>query len=434
MTSEQGGRGRQRLTATRTDLDVVRQRAFLVGVLTHGIKRASGEASLDELALLTESAGSDPAGEALLHRDRIDPAIFIGKGQAENIRAETAALDVDVVVFDNDLSPVQQRNLQAIFGCDVVDRTAVILDIFAQHATSKAGMLQVELAQLRYSLPRLTGKGTALSRLAGGIGTRGPGETKLETDRRRIATRIAKLERELAHIATVRDTQRKARSNADMMSIALVGYTNAGKSTLLNTLTGAETLTRDQLFSTLDATVRRLELVGEDVLVADTVGFVRDLPHELVQAFRSTLEEVVRADLLLHVVDASNADPDRQIESVREVLEEIGAGHVPEQIVFNKIDQAPPIAVERLRSLYPDSVAVSALERIGVDDVVAKIIEARDRDSQVMEFSIPYSRGEVLAALHRDGDVLTEDHQDAGTRVEVKISHSTAARYSEFRI
>ncbi|NNF10244.1 MAG: GTPase HflX, partial [Acidimicrobiia bacterium] len=346
MTTE--GRQRRRLTATETDLGVVRQRAHLVSVIAPGITDHDASRSLEELGQLTHTAGSDPVGTSLLHRDRLDPATFIGKGQAQRVQRETTAADVDVVVFDNALTPVQQRNLQEIFGCDVVDRTAVILDIFAQHATSKAGMLQVELAQLRYRLPRLRGRGIAMSRLAGGIGTRGPGETKLETDRRRIGTRISKLEKELTHIGKVRNTQRKARRRDDATSVALVGYTNAGKSTLLNALTDAGTLTEDQLFSTVDPTVRRLELASGPVLLSDTVGFVRNLPHELVEAFRSTLEQISEADLLLHVVDASDAEPESQIAAVHDVLAEIGALGLPELLVFNKIDAAPQTATARL--------------------------------------------------------------------------------------
>ncbi|HLF40524.1 MAG TPA: GTPase HflX, partial [Acidimicrobiia bacterium] len=311
------GRQRHRLTATEVDLGVVRQRALLVG--GGGVDAEEAEASLDELALLTETAGAEAVERAVQRRDTPDPATFIGKGKAEELAQLAEMLDLDLVVFDEELTPAQQRNLEKLFKRDVVDRVAVILDIFGQHAHSQAGMLQVELAQLRYRLPRLRGKGKEMSRQGSGVGTRwGFGETKLEVDRRRISQRIAKLERELNGVARSRATQRKARRRADHPHVALVGYTNAGKSTLLNRLTGADVLVEDQLFSTLDATVRRLSLPGgELVLLSDTVGFVRKLPHQLVQSFRSTLEEVVDADLLLHVVDASSAEAERRIAAVR---------------------------------------------------------------------------------------------------------------------
>lgn len=428
------GRQRRRLTATETDLGVLRQRAYLVGVVAPGITEHEAALSMSELAQLTLTAGSDPEGETILHRDRIDPATFIGKGQAARIERETRAKDIDVVVFDNALSPVQQRNLQQAFGCDVVDRTAVILDIFAQHATSKAGMLQVELAQLRYRLPRLRGRGVAMSRLAGGIGTRGPGETKLETDRRRIGTRIAKLERELRHIGQVRRTQRKARSRSETLTAALVGYTNAGKSTLLNTLTDAEALTENQLFSTLDPTVRRLQLEAGTVLVSDTVGFVRNLPHELVEAFRSTLEQIAEADLLLHVVDSTDRDPDRQISVVREVLSEVGAAGIPEMLVFNKIDVAPGPVVERLTNLYSGSVAVSAESGAGVDNLKERLAEQLRADHVLAAFVVPYDRGEVVAALHEAGEILDEAHQADATHLKVRAPSAVLRRFDAYRV
>ena len=429
-----GGRQRRRLTATETDLGVVRQRAYLVSVIAGDITEHEADLSIDELGQLTLTAGSDPAGQAVLHRDRIDPATFIGKGQAQRLQRETTAADVDVVVFDNALSPVQQRNLQEIFGCDVVDRTAVILDIFAQHATSKAGMLQVELAQLRYRLPRLRGRGIAMSRLAGGIGTRGPGETKLETDRRRISTRITKLEKELAHIGKVRRTQRKARTNTDATAVALVGYTNAGKSTLLNALTDAGTLTEDQLFSTVDPTVRRLELASGTALISDTVGFVRNLPHELVEAFRSTLEQISESDVLLHIVDASDPEPERQIAAVHEVLDEIGALGLPELIIFNKTDVAPAPVVSRLVELHQGSIAVSAREGSGLDLLRHRLTEVRRADHVVAAFVVPYEHGDVVAGLHRDGEVLEELFEEEATHLKVRGPLSSLRSYDEYRI
>ena len=351
------GRQRRRLTATVTDLERPRQKVFLVGVLSRGTSAVEAERSLDELTLLVDTAGGDPVDSELVRRDVIDPALFIGSGKASELADLTRATDIDTVVFDNQLSPAQQRNLQKLFECDVVDREAVILDIFAQHATSRIGAIQVELALLRYNLPRLRGKGTSLSQQAGGIGARrGPGETKLETDRRRIERRITRLERDLKDFDRTRETQTKARRRSQIPVVSLVGYTNAGKSTLLNTLTGAGVLTEDRLFSTLDSTVRKYELPsGRSILLSDTVGFVRRLPHHLIEAFRSTLDQVKEADLLLHLVDASDPDPERQIEAVRTVLSEIDAGHLPEIIVINKADRAEP-------ATRPQQLADVALE------------------------------------------------------------------------
>lgn len=432
LTSE--GRRRRRLTATETDLRVDRQKAFLVGVISGGRQEHEAGISLQELSQLTLTAGSDPEADALLRRDRIEPATFIGKGQAQELAREATAADIDLVVFDNSLSPVQQRNLQEIFGCDVVDRTALILDIFAQHATSKAGMLQVELAQLKYRMPRLRGKGIALSRLAGGIGTRGPGETKLETDRRRIATRISKLEKELRHIGQVRRTQRKARLQADVTTAALVGYTNAGKSSLLNALTDADTLTENQLFSTLDPTVRRLELEAGPVLLTDTVGFVRDLPHELVEAFRSTLEQVTEADLLVHVVDSADVEPERQIAAVHDVLAEIGATGIPELLVFNKVDLVEAHVIERLLALYDPAIATSALKGTGLERLRSELAEAQRADHIVAAFVVPYDHGEVVAALHRHSEVLEETFEPDATHLKVRGPQSALAPYSAYRV
>jgi GTP-binding protein HflX len=347
-------------------------------------------------------------------------------------------LDLDVVIFDEELSPAQQRNLEKLFKVDVVDRVALILDIFAQHAHSQAGMLQVELAQLRYRLPRLRGRGVQMSQQGAGagrggglIGTRGPGETQLEVDRRRILRRISKLERDLVGVSRVRDTQRRARRRAEHPLVALVGYTNAGKSTLLNRLTGAGVLVEDRLFSTLDATVRRLSLPGgETVLLSDTVGFVRKLPHQLVESFRSTLEEVVDADLLVHVVDASSAEAERQIEAVRAVLRELGAGDVPELLVANKLDVADPEALVTLKGL--GAVPVSATTGEGADAFLEALAERLRALNAVVELSVPYERGDVLAALHREGEVLVEVHDDRATRVRARLPKGGIDRFREF--
>ena len=431
MTDEHIARSRRRLTATVTDIDVVRQRALLIGVAIPSTDMAEAEASLDELALLTDTAGSDPVETVLQNRPGYDAATLISSAKAKELSAEGKALDIDVVVFDNDLTPAQQRNLQQIFQVDVVDRVALILDIFAQHATSKAGMLQVELAQLQYRLPRLRGKGIELSRLGGGIGTRGPGETKLETDRRRIQDRITKVQRDIKTLTRSRATQRKARSKSRVPTVALVGYTNAGKSTLLNQLTGASVLVEDRLFSTLDPTVRKLTLPGgQQALLSDTVGFVRRLPHQLVAAFRSTLEEASQADLLLHVVDGSEPSAERQIRAVREVLQEIGASSLPELMVLNKEDVADSTAFQRLRLLYPEAVPASALSGTGTEDVLEAVVKYLSEATTELEVMVPYEQGEVVAALHRLGEVLTTEHEAAGTRITVRLPSVAIGEFS----
>ena len=428
------GRGRRRLTATEVDLEVLRQRALLVGtgVGSHGLEDA--ERSLAELALLTDTAGADPLETVLQRRDRPDSATYVGKGKVDELRELVESLDVDVVVFDDELTPAQQRNLEQLLKVDVVDRVALILDIFAQHATSQVGMLQVELAQYRYLMPRLRGRGVELSQQAGGIGTRrGPGETKLEVDRRRIQKRVTKLEHDLVRAAGTRATQRKARHRRGVPTILLVGYTNAGKSTLLNHLTRSDVLVEDRLFSTLDPTTRRLRLPGgETVLCSDTVGFVRRLPHQLVEAFRSTLDEVRDADLLVHVVDATAPDAESQIEAVRGVLDEIGAGEIPELLVVNKIDTADP---DRVRELARNgAISVSARTGEGVDRLVAAIGDRLRALSPPVELVVPYDRGDVLAALHRDGEVLVEVHADGGMRVRARLEEADAGRFREFLV
>ncbi|CAN5258165.1 MAG: GTPase HflX [Acidimicrobiia bacterium] len=432
-TGQRAGRSRQRLTATVTDLEVVRQRAYLVGVVLGDADRGEAENSLRELGLLAATAGSDAVHSLLVRRHRADPALLIGSGKAAQIAAEVAALDVDVVVFDNALSPAQQRNLQQRFHVDVVDRVALILDIFAQHATSHEGRIQVELAQHRYRLPRLRGRGVEMSRLGAGINTRGPGETKLETDRRRILERVDRLEAQLRRSRRSRATNTKARKRSEIPVVSMVGYTNAGKSTLFNKLTDAGALVEDRLFATLDSTVRRRRLPnGRSVLFSDTVGFVRRLPHELVESFRSTLEEVNQASLLLHVVDASDPDPDGQIAAVGEVLRQIGAGTIDEQVVINKIDVAEPALVERLGAIHPDAVAVSALTGAGIDELVEAIAARLEGTTTEIDVVVPYHRGDVVARLHQTGEVLGEDHVAGGTRLKVKLPKIDADRFLEF--
>ena len=428
-------RRRPRLTASVTDLDVTRQRALLIGLVRSSDAVGAGNESLRELELLTDTAGSEPVEAFLVRRERPNAATFIGKGKLSELVAESHALDIDVVVFDNELTPAQQRNLQAAFQCDVVDRVALILDIFAQHAHTREGMLQVELAQHRYRLPRLRGKGVELSRLGAGIGTRGPGETKLETDRRRILGRIRKIEGSLKEAARQRATRSKSRRRSGLPLVAIVGYTNAGKSTLFNRLTEATVLVEDRLFATLGSTVRKIELPeGHRALMSDTVGFVRRLPHEVVEAFRSTLEEAAEADLLLHVVDASDADPDGQIAAVREVLREIGAGEVSELLVFNKTDITPASVVQRLVTIHPGSVAVSALTGEGIDDLLPAIVDSLDAGSVVLDLLVPYDRGDLVAALYDAGEVIGEKHENGGTLLTVRLPRDMADRYIAFAI
>ncbi|MFI5052780.1 MAG: GTPase HflX [Acidimicrobiia bacterium] len=424
---------RRRLTATEVDLGVVRQRALLVGTGIGTRDAEAARASLDELALLTDTAGAEPVELVLQRRDTPHPATYIGSGKAAELREIVDALDIDLVVFDDELTPAQQRNLENLFAVDVVDRVALILDIFAQHATSQEGMVQVELAQLRYRLPRLRGRGNQLSQQGAGIGTRGPGETQLEVDRRRILSRVAKLERDLDRLAKNRSTQRKARRRSAVSALALVGYTNAGKSTLLNRLTTAEVLVEDRLFSTLDPTTRRLHLPGgETVVVSDTVGFVQRLPHQLVEAFRSTLDEVVAADLLLHVVDASSPEALDQIDAVHAVLREIGADAVPELLVVNKSDVAGPGVIADLRAAYPSASVVSAATGDGIGALLHEVSVRLRHLAPIVELVVPYERGDVVAALHREGEVLVEVHSEGGTRVRARVPALDLARFGDY--
>jgi GTP-binding protein HflX len=430
MSDRHVGRDRQRLTATVTDVTVERQKALLVA-LDDGTDPAGVSLSLDEIELLVDTAGSDVVERAVQRRAKPNPATYIGKGKADELASIGRALDIDLVVVDGELTPVQQRNLQEVFGVDVVDRVALILDIFAQHATSRAGRAQVELAMLHYRLPRLRGRGVELSRLGAGIGTRGPGETKLETDRRRVLRRISQLDKELEDLETVRATQRKARRRSEIPAVALVGYTNAGKSSLLNRLTNADVLVEDRLFSTLDATVRRLPLPnGREIVMSDTVGFLRDLPHDLVDAFHSTLEETIGSDLLVHVVDASADDPERQVAAVRATLEEIGAHEIPELMVLNKIDRASPVAVERLLGRHTGAVPISATKGTGVDLLLEAIDRAIFAGAVDIEVLIPFDRGDLVDLIHRVGDIVSESHEAVGTRVKARVPAKHAVAFS----
>ncbi len=408
-----------------------RERIVIVGVTLAGSTEEETEESLDELALLVDTAGADAVDRVVQRRRVPDAATFVGKGKVQEIRLRVDAVDADTVVFDDELSPAQQFNLERILGRTALDRTGVILDIFAQNAHSPEGMAQVELAQLRYRLPRLRGKGTALSQQAGGIGTRGPGETQLEIDRRRILRRIQKLEGDLREIGRHRSTQRKAGRKAGLPSVALVGYTNAGKSTLLNRLTDSGVLVEDRLFATLDATTRKLTLPsGTGVLLVDTVGFIRKLPHQLVEAFKSTLEVVVESDLLLHLVDASAPDPLAQVDAVREVLVGIGAGEVPELLAFNKADSTPE--AERLAEKVEGALAVSARTGEGIEALLLAVGDRLDRRGPVAELLVPFDRGDVMAALHRCGQVLEEAERAGGMWFRVRLDEPSRSAFESY--
>ena len=410
-----------------------REKIVLVGVTVPPEREEETERHLDELALLVDTAGADEAARVMQRRDRLDPATFVGKGKAEELRDLSNAVDADTVVFDDELTPAQSRNLEKILGRTAIDRTAVILDIFAQNAQTQEGKAQVELAQLRYRLPRLRGRGVQLSQQAGRIGTRGPGETQLEVDRRRLVRRMNRLESDLRRLTENRRLQRKARRRSRLATVSLVGYTNAGKSTLLNQLTDAGVLVEDRLFATLDPRTRRLELPGgEAVLMSDTVGFVRKLPHQLVEAFRSTLEVVTESDLLVHLVDSTSPEPEAQIEAVRAVLDEIGAGDVPQLLAFNKGDATTEAA--RLSARHPGSVVVSALTGAGVPELLTAVGDRLRAAARVIELVVPYDRGDVLAAVHREGEVLVEAHDDSSAHLRVRVDAAGAARFAEFAV
>ncbi len=411
----------------------IRERIILVAVTMSDRTDDETQESLDELAQLIDTAGADEVARVTQRRDSPDSTYYIGKGKAEELKELCLALDSDTVVFDNELAPAQQFNLEKLLGRTALDRTAVILDIFAQNAHTLEGKAQVELALLRYRLPRIRrGAKAGLSQQAGGIGTRGPGETKLEVDRRRIGERISRLDRELDNLQKTRQEQRKGRERSGLGSVAIVGYTNAGKSSLLNRLTSAGVLVENRLFATLDPTTRRLALPGgEPVLLSDTVGFVRRLPHGLIEAFKSTLEVAVNSDLLVHVVDASAVDPQGQIAAVREVLTEIGAENVPELLVINKSDLDPDEA-KRLVYEHRGAVAFSAMTGDGMNELLLAIGDRMRALTTVIELLIPYDRGDIVATVHREGEVVSTANEDNAMRVRARLADASAGRLSEF--
>jgi GTP-binding protein HflX len=407
----------------------VREPAVLAGV-----DRTGEESSLDELAALADTAGAEVVGRLVQRRDGPDPSTFLGKGKLGELHGLVHSAGAGLVVFDDELTSAQLRNLEERVGAKVVDRTALILDIFALHARSREGKAQVELAQLNYLLPRLRGWGEAMSRMGGGIGTRrGPGETKMEVDRQHIRRRIAKLRRDLAELAKARKVKRARRERSGVPQVALAGYTNAGKSTLMNAITRADVVVADQLFATLDPTVRGLRLPGgRRVTLSDTVGFVRKLPHDLVEAFRSTLEEVTLADLVLHVADASAPDVEEQVAAVREVLAEIGAGDVPDVLALNKVDLLSEVERARVARRFPEGVPVSALAEEGLEQLLDRVETVLPSAPLEVELHVPYGRHEAVARLYRDAEVLAVEEGESGTTLRVRLREEQLSWAGEF--
>ncbi|MET7641883.1 GTPase HflX [Streptomyces sp. NPDC005438] len=416
------------------------ERVVLVGVWTSGTA-ADADNSLAELAALAETAGAMVLDGVIQRRDKPDPATYIGSGKAEELRDIVLATGADTVVCDGELSPGQLIHLEDVVKVKVVDRTALILDIFAQHAKSREGKAQVALAQMQYMLPRLRGWGQSLSRQMGGGGssggggmaTRGPGETKIETDRRRIREKMAKISRQIADMKTGREVKRQERRRHKVPSVAIAGYTNAGKSSLLNRLTGAGVLVENALFATLDPTVRKAETPsGRLYTLVDTVGFVRHLPHHLVEAFRSTMEEVADSDLILHVVDGAHPDPEEQLASVRAVIRDVGAVDVPELVVINKADAADPEVLSRLLRAERDALVVSARTGDGVDELLQRIDQELPRPAVTVDVVVPYTHGGLVSRVHAEGEVLAEEHGEDGTRLKAQVHEELAAELRRF--
>ena len=415
------------------------EKVVLIGVWGKGTLQ-DAENSMRELAALAETAGAEVLDGLLQRRDFPDAASYLGKGKAQELKAVVAACGADTVIADTELAPSQRRNLEDIVKVKVIDRTAIILDIFAQHAKSREGKAQVELAQLEYLLPRLRGWGESMSRQAGGqvgggvgIGSRGPGETKIELDRRRINTRMAKLRKQIKEMAPARDTKRSSRSKNQVPSVAIAGYTNAGKSSLLNRITSAGVLVENALFATLDPTVRRTETSdGREYTLSDTVGFVRNLPHQLVEAFRSTIEEISHSDLVVHVVDASHPDPGSQIQTVRDVLTEVEATDIQELVVFNKCDLIDETEKLALRGMEPGCLLVSAATGEGVPELLEKIELLLPKPELFLKVLVPYSRGDLVSRIHSEGKVAKLEHRETGTYVETLVKPGLASELSEF--
>ncbi len=416
------------------------ENVVLIGVYTQGTV-TEAENSLRELAALAETAGAVVLDGLLQRRPHPDPSTYFGKGKAAELRDVVAATGADTVIADTELAPSQRRALEDVVGVKVIDRTAVILDIFSQHARSREGRAQVELAQLEYLLPRLRGWGESMSRQAGGqvggagagMGSRGPGETKIELDRRRIHTRMSKLRKQIKGFAPAREAKRANRNRFEVPSVAITGYTNAGKSSLLNRITRAGVLVENSLFATLDATVRRSTTPdGRLFTLSDTVGFVRNLPHQLVEAFRSTLEEVGQSDVIVHVVDASHPDPGAQLATVRDVIGEVGARDIPEIVVFNKSDLADDDQRLAIRGLEPTGIFVSARTGEGVDELMARIAELLPAPEVELTLLVPYDRGEVISWLHVQGRVMSTDYREDGTLVKALVHPARVGELREF--
>ncbi|MEO0049354.1 MAG: hypothetical protein RL556_686, partial [Actinomycetota bacterium] len=416
------------------------EKVVLIGIWNGDIREA--EYSMRELAALAETAGSEVLDGLLQRRGMPDKATFLGKGKAEELRQIVVATGADTVIADTELAPSQRRALEDVVKVKVIDRTAVILDIFAQHAKSREGKAQVELAQLEYLLPRLRGWGESMSRQAGGqaaggvgMGSRGPGETKIELDRRRINTRMSKLKKQIALMKPAREAKRANRKRTQIPSVAIAGYTNAGKSSLLNRITKAGVLVENALFATLDPTVRATATPdGRSYTIADTVGFVRNLPHQLVEAFRSTFEEIADSDLILHIVDASHPDPGGQISTVRGVISEVGAHDIREIIVFNKVDLVDDAQRMALRGMEPVAIEVSARTGEGVEELLTRIANELPRPDVLVEVLIPYERGDLVSRLHLASRILELEYREEGTYLRAEVKPDIAAELKAFAI
>lgn len=410
------------------------ERAVLVGLSCRvfSSEQDTDEATMDELEALLQTAGGECVGRVMQIRPAPDARTFIGEGKAEEIHMLAQAQEANLIIFDNELSPSQMRTLEEITGCAVLDRSGLILDIFAQRAQTGEGKLQVELAQYQYILPRLSGLGKSLSRLGGGIGTRGPGETKLESDRRHIREHIAALKRELEQVRQVRAVQHRQRKKAEIPMVAIVGYTNAGKSTLLNTLTGAGIASNDRLFDTLDTTTRKLRVSEtQEILISDTVGFIRKLPHHLVSAFKATLEQLSYADLLLHIVDIADPQWREQVETVDRVIKQLGAQEIPCLMVYNKADKC---GADELRLAEREGVRISAKSGEGIDDLLTAIEKALGRGKHRVLLKLPYAQGAVLDTLHREAQVIRVEYAEDGTVVEAIVNNKEFGYLSSYQI